>query len=152
MGEATRLADALNGIGCVGERPEQDAEGRVAWRAQDARSLATPEKQVTIQFQWPTIIGIAGTLMVLLAFFLLQVRKLHGNGAIYQLLNAFGAAAIIVSLFHAFNLASMVLEIAWLLISIHGLVVSFRHRRDMREPAAPAWSDDGPSRARKGPR
>ncbi|MGN6312995.1 MAG: CBU_0592 family membrane protein [Rhodanobacteraceae bacterium] len=107
---------------------------------------------MNINIAWPTIVGIIGTLLVLLAFFLLQARKLHGNGAIYQLLNAFGAAAIIVSLFYAFNLASMVLEIAWLLISIYGLVLGFRHRRESREPAAPAWSGDGPTRARKGPR
>lgn len=107
---------------------------------------------MTIQFQWPTITGIVGTLLVLLAFFLLQARKLHGNGAIYQLLNAFGAAAIIVSLVYEFNLASMVLEIAWMLISIYGLVVGFRRRHESREPASPAWAEDGPTRARKGPR
>ncbi|HET6913610.1 MAG TPA: hypothetical protein VFH71_09780 [Rhodanobacteraceae bacterium] len=107
---------------------------------------------MNINIAWPTIVGIIGTLAVLLAFFLLQARKLHGNGAIYQLLNAFGAAAIIVSLVYEFNLASMVLEIAWLLISIYGLVVGFRHRRESREPASPAWAEDGPTRARKGPR
>ena len=106
---------------------------------------------MNINIAWPTIVGIIGTLLVLLAFFLLQARKLHGNGAVYQLLNAFGAAAIIVSLVYEFNLASMVLEIAWLLISIYGLVVGFRHRRDARESAAAAWSGDGPSRQRKGP-
>ncbi|MBS0432694.1 MAG: hypothetical protein JSS21_09870 [Proteobacteria bacterium] len=85
---------------------------------------------MTIQIEWPTITGIVGTLLVLLAFFLLQTRKLHGNGVIYQLLNAIGAAAIIVSLFYAFNLASMVLEIAWLLISLYGLAIGIRHRRE----------------------
>lgn len=87
---------------------------------------------MTIQIDWPTITGIVGTLLVLLAFFLLQARKLHGNGAVYQLLNAIGAAAIIVSLFHQFNLASMVLEIAWLLISLYGLAVGIRHQRAAR--------------------
>jgi len=106
---------------------------------------------MTIQLHWATIVGIIGTLMVLLAFFLLQARKLHGNGPVYQLLNAIGAAGIIVSLFYAFNLASMVLEIAWLLISIYGLVVGIRHRREARDEASPAWSGDGPTRARKGP-
>lgn len=85
-----------------------------------------------IQFQWPVVTGIVGTLLVLLAFFLLQARKLHGNGAVYQLLNAIGAAAIIVSLFYQFNLASMMLEVAWLLISLYGLAVGIRHRRSMR--------------------
>ena len=127
-----------NGIGRVGERPQQDAEGTPqSLRDFDLVSagranLATPENQMMIQFQWPIVVGILGTLLVLLAFFLLQARKLHGNGAIYQLLNAIGAAAIIVSLFHQFNLASMVLEIAWLLISLYGLAVGIRHRRAAR--------------------
>lgn len=81
---------------------------------------------MTITFEWPTIVGLAGTLLVLVAFFLLQSGKLHGNGLGYQLLNAIGAAAIIVSLFYAFNLASMLLEIAWLAISIYGMVASSR--------------------------
>ena len=79
---------------------------------------------MTITFHWPRIVGLAGTLLVLVAFFLLQARKLHGNGLAYQLLNAIGAAAIIVSLFYAFNLASMLLEIAWLAISVYGMATS----------------------------
>ena len=90
-----------------------------------------PDKnQMMVQFHWPVVTGIVGTLLVLLAFFLLQARKLHGNGQVYQLLNAIGAAAIIVSLFYQFNLASMILEIAWLLISLYGLAVGIRHRRE----------------------
>ena len=83
---------------------------------------------MNIAIQWPTVVGLIGTLLVLLAFFLLQAQRLHGNGPAYQLLNAVGAAAIIVSLFHAFNLASMLLEIAWLLISVYGMIRSFRTR------------------------
>ncbi len=81
---------------------------------------------MTITIHWPTIVGLLGTLLVLLAFFLLQARRLHGNGPIYQLMNAIGAAAIIVSLCYEFNLASMLLEIAWLLISVYGLVLGLR--------------------------
>jgi predicted membrane protein len=107
---------------------------------------------MTLQIQWPTIVGIIGTLIVLLAFFLLQARKLHGNGAVYQLLNAIGAAAIIVSLCYQFNLASMLLEIVWLLISLYGLAVGIRHRRESRAATAASPWDDETSRERKGPR
>lgn len=105
---------------------------------------------MNIQIAWPTIVGIIGTLLVLLAFFLLQARKLHGNGAVYQLLNAIGAAAIIVSLVYQFNLASMLLEIAWLLISLYGLAIGIRHRRQAREAGVSAWGDES-SRPRKDP-
>jgi hypothetical protein len=104
---------------------------------------------MTVQIQWPTITGIVGTLLVLLAFFLLQARKLHGNGAVYQLLNAVGAAAIIVSLVYQFNLASMLLEIAWLLISVYGLAVGIRHKRESRAGDSSPWSES--SRPRKDP-
>ncbi|TAN06460.1 MAG: hypothetical protein EPN38_08345 [Rhodanobacteraceae bacterium] len=82
---------------------------------------------MTVTFQWPTIIGLIGMLLTLIAYYLLQTRCLHGNGVAYQLLNAFGSAAIIVSLVYAFNLAAMVLEIAWLAISIYGLVLGWRN-------------------------
>lgn len=84
---------------------------------------------MSITINWPTIIGLAGMLVTLLAYFLLQARKLHGNGVVYQLMNAVGSAAIIVSLFYAFNLPAMILEVAWLAISIYGLVVGVRYGR-----------------------
>lgn len=84
---------------------------------------------MTVTLEWPTIVGLVGTLLVLLAFFLLQADKLRGNGPIYQSMNAIGAAAIIVSLFYEFNLAAMLLEIAWLAISLYGLVRGARMSR-----------------------
>lgn len=81
---------------------------------------------MSITFHWPTLVGLAGMLLTLLAYFLLQARRLHGNGVVYPLMNAIGSAAIIVSLFYQFNLAAMVLEIAWLAISIYGLVAGRR--------------------------
>ncbi|HEX7326177.1 MAG TPA: hypothetical protein VF292_12625 [Rhodanobacteraceae bacterium] len=84
---------------------------------------------MSVTFQWPTIVGLLGMLVTLIAYYLLQDRKLNGNGVVYQLMNALGSAAIIVSLVYAFNLAAMVLEIAWLIISIYGMVRGFRERR-----------------------
>jgi multidrug transporter EmrE-like cation transporter len=79
-----------------------------------------------IDLQWPTVVGLLGMLVTLLAYFLLQARRLNGNGLAYQLMNAVGSAAIIVSLVYAFNLPAMILEIAWLAISIYGIVVGWR--------------------------
>ncbi|TAN08026.1 MAG: hypothetical protein EPN36_01000 [Rhodanobacteraceae bacterium] len=74
------------------------------------------------------IVGLIGMLVTLFAYFLLQARKLGGNGIVYQLMNALGSAAIIVSLIYAFNLPAMILEIAWLAISIYGIAVGRRQR------------------------
>lgn len=81
-----------------------------------------------IEWHWPTVVGLLGMLVTLLAYFLLQVRRLSGNGLVYQLMNALGSAAIIVSLLYAFNLPAMILEIAWLAISLYGMVVGWRLR------------------------
>ncbi|MGH8125336.1 MAG: CBU_0592 family membrane protein [Rhodanobacteraceae bacterium] len=83
---------------------------------------------MTVNFYWPTIVGLVGMIITLLAYLLLQAQKLHGNGLVYQLMNAFGSAAIIVSLIYRPNLPSLVLEIAWLAISIYGIVVGRRQR------------------------
>lgn len=78
---------------------------------------------------WYDWVGIAGTLMVLGAFFLLQAGRLNGNGMAYQLLNLFGAAGVLVSLLGTFNVSVFLLEVAWVAISAYGIVRSARTRR-----------------------
>ena len=81
-----------------------------------------------MNLQWYDWIGILGTLMVLAAFFLLQARRLHGNGIVYQLLNLFGAGGVLVSLWDRFNPSVFVLELAWVAISAYGIVRTFTAR------------------------
>lgn len=84
-----------------------------------------------MEMAWYDWAGMLGVAVVLLAFFLLQARKLHGNGSTYQLMNALGAVAIMLSLrLGSFNLPAFVLEVAWLAISIYGMLVGRRVRRD----------------------
>ncbi len=76
---------------------------------------------------WHDWAGYIGVVLVLLAFLLLQARKLHGNGLTYQLLNVFGAFGVLLSLlFGSFNLSAFVMEAAWLLISVYGIMVGRR--------------------------
>ena len=70
-------------------------------------------------------IGIIGVVLVLLAYFLLQINKLKQDSIIYSLLNLVGSFLILISLYFAWNLASGVIEIAWFLISIFGLIKAF---------------------------
>lgn len=83
---------------------------------------------MTLQFAWYDWIGLIGTLLVLVAFFLLQAGRLAGNGIAYQLLNLFGAAGILVTLLGTFNPAVFVLELTWVLISAYGIVRTLRGR------------------------
>ncbi|HET6587589.1 MAG TPA: hypothetical protein VFG67_07460 [Oleiagrimonas sp.] len=81
--------------------------------------------------EWYNWCGYAGVLLVVLAFLLLQVQKLHGNGWIYQLMNVLGAVGLMLSLvFGSFNLPAFLMELAWALIGIYGIVFSQRRRRD----------------------
>jgi paired small multidrug resistance pump len=68
------------------------------------------------------IVGIIGVILILAAFFLLQIGKLNARDFLYSLLNLFGALGILISLIQAWNLSAFLIEMAWTLISIYGLI------------------------------
>lgn len=73
-------------------------------------------------------VGIAGVLLILAAYFLLQTERIRSDELRYPLLNLVGAMLVIVSLTHTFNLASFVIEIAWIAISLYGIIKILRRR------------------------
>lgn len=77
-------------------------------------------------YDWAGLLGVAS---VLLSYFLLQAGRLKGNGLTYQLMNALGAFAVLLSLLYAFNLSAFVLELLWFAISIYGIARGRRIRR-----------------------
>ena len=84
---------------------------------------------MNITIDWTVIVGLLGMIITLIAYFLLQAQKLHGNGLVYQLMNAVGALGVALSLlFGTFNLPAFLLEAIWLVISIYGIVVARRIR------------------------
>lgn len=85
-----------------------------------------------MSFGWYDIVGMGGTLAILLAYALLQAGRLRGDALAYQLLNLFGAAAILLTLVGRFNPAVFFLESAWVLVSAYGIVRSLRSRRASR--------------------
>jgi paired small multidrug resistance pump len=88
-----------------------------------------------MNLEWYDWTGIAGTLMVLAAFYLLQAGRVSGTGLVYQLLNLFGAGGVLVSLWGKFNVSVFVLELAWMLVSLYGIVRSLRLRMARTPPA-----------------
>ncbi|GAA0888628.1 CBU_0592 family membrane protein [Rhodanobacter soli] len=83
-------------------------------------------------YDWAGYIGVA---LVLLAFFLLQERKLQGSGLVYQLMNVLGAIGVMLSLgFGNFNLAAFIMQVAWLLIGSYGIVRGIKRGREPHEP------------------
>lgn len=77
-------------------------------------------------YAWYDVIGTVGVAVIILTYVLLQTGKIRSESLSYSLLNAAGAALILVSLYFAFNLPSFVVEFFWLLISLYGIWRSFR--------------------------
>jgi hypothetical protein len=67
-------------------------------------------------------IGIAGAALVLLSYGLLSTGRLTADDARYQWLNIIGTLAILGSLMVQWNLPSFILNGAWVLIGIAGLI------------------------------
>ena len=84
---------------------------------------------MALNLMWYDWVGIAGTLAVLVAFFLLQAGKLSGTGIVYQLLNLFGSGGVLVSLLGKFNVSVFELEDVWMAICAYGIVRTLRAKR-----------------------
>ncbi len=66
-------------------------------------------------------IGNIGIVMILYAYWGLQTDRLSSRSPRYNIFNAVGAVAILVSLLFKFNLSAFLIELAWLAISVYGL-------------------------------
>ena len=76
------------------------------------------------------IFGLAGVILLVITYLLLQVNRLQSSGLLYSLLNSIGASLIILSLLANFNLSAFLMEAFWVLISLIGVV------RYLRRPVA----------------
>lgn len=77
---------------------------------------------IVMQFAgWADVVGLTGVGLVLLAYFLLQVRRIDPGSVTFSFVNFVGAGCIAVSLLCHWNLPSMVIEIAWILLSLLGI-------------------------------
>lgn len=66
-----------------------------------------------------------------MTYFLLQTARLSSTDVSYSLLNLIGAALIALSLLFDFNLSAFIIEIAWMAISVYGII---RYARDRTRP------------------
>ncbi|MEO6154545.1 MAG: hypothetical protein ABIP16_02315 [Thermomonas sp.] len=87
---------------------------------------------MALELGWSDWVGLLGTVTILLGFLLLQAGRLAGTGLVYQLINLFGAAGILVSLIGKFNLSVFLLEAAWMVVSLYGIVRSVMLKRALR--------------------
>jgi len=77
-------------------------------------------------FTFPDAVGLIGVGMILVTYGALTLEKMDPKGWMYSAGNGLGALLILISLYYSFNLASFVIEIAWLAISAFGLWKAWR--------------------------
>lgn len=65
-------------------------------------------------------VGIAGVILVLLAYFFINTNRVSSQSISYLVLNFLGAWLILFSLLFHWNLSSVLIEIAWIIISLLG--------------------------------
>jgi hypothetical protein len=66
-------------------------------------------------------VGIIGVILILIAYYLLSVGSWIADSMKFQFLNFLGAWLMLYSLYFHWNIASVVIEIAWVAISIIGM-------------------------------
>ena len=71
-------------------------------------------------------VGNIGVVILMVAYLLLQLNRLRSDELAYSLLNAIGAALIVLSLLVNFNLSALLMEVFWVLISFVGIYRYFR--------------------------
>lgn len=67
-------------------------------------------------------VGIVGVVLLLAAYFAISTGRLGSNKMLYQVLNFIAAWLILFSLFFHWNTPSAIIEFAWIIISVVGMV------------------------------
>ena len=78
----------------------------------------------------PDLIGLTGVALLIITYALLQLHTIDQTGFWYSFNNLLVAILVTVSLIYTPNLASIVIEIFWFLISLYGVVMFFK-RKDL---------------------
>ncbi len=80
------------------------------------------------------LIGVVGFVLYMLAYGLLQIGRISGQSYSYTLMNMVAATLVLISLVNQFNLASLLIQVSWIAISVVGLyrLRTARHTRRSR--------------------
>lgn len=74
-----------------------------------------------MNLHWFDIVGTVGVTTIIVTYVLLQTGRIRSEQLPYSVLNAAGAALILISLYFEFNFPSVVVEFFWLVISMYGI-------------------------------
>ncbi len=78
------------------------------------------------------LVGNVGVFFIIIAYLLLQLKKISSNDIKFSIMNLVGAALVIISLIQNFNMSAFVIEVFWVGISLVGILRKFRssHSRE----------------------
>ncbi len=82
-----------------------------------------------MNFEWHDILGTTGVALVLWAYFALQTKRMKAEDLAYSVLNGVGALFVVISLLYRFNLSALLMEGAWVLVSLIGIANWIKARR-----------------------
>jgi len=82
-------------------------------------------------YSWYDILGTGGVATIVTTYILLQLERVRSEQLIYSMLNAVGAALILISLYYSFNFPSFIVEFFWLLISLFGMSKALLRRNKL---------------------
>lgn len=82
------------------------------------------------------IIGWTGTVLMIIAFFLVSTDRVKSNYVSYQLMNLFGAAFLGIYVFCQRAWPALIFEIIWVLIAIYAMIKNSNPMdiNDLNEP------------------
>jgi hypothetical protein len=74
----------------------------------------------------PDLIGFTGVALLIVTYAMLQLDKIDPKGFWYSFNNMIVAILVTVSLVYTPNLASLVIEFFWFLISVYGIIMYYK--------------------------
>lgn len=74
------------------------------------------------------LIGFVGFVFYMLSYGMLQFGRIAGDSYWYAVLNIVAAILVLISLAAQFNLASLLIQLAWIVISVAGIIRTRRVR------------------------
>jgi len=83
------------------------------------------------------MVGIIGVIILLVAYYLLQAKRISSESVLYSLMNLIGAVLILYSLILDWNTPAVIMESAWIVISIFALFKAYTSKKHaLRKNAA----------------
>ena len=71
--------------------------------------------------QWHQLVGVLGTVVYISSYAFTQIGWIRAPGYAYSVSNLIAAGMVGVSLLYDFNLASALIQMLWILISVIGI-------------------------------